>query len=233
MKKSIHQYKCLKVFELSFLFVLELVFFFILITNKALRSSIFVDKSLFILCSIIYFTVLVSLVYLLVDFFKLKELKRLNHELENIAFIDSKSGIPNRTSCDIFFETYTTKESMKGIGLVLTEIVNIRDINAKNGKDFGDHSIVEFSHVLEKTSEKYGFIGRNGGNEFITVISNCSDQKASEYFDELKKNIVTYNDSIDKGQLVIHSEYVLFDNEQVETFSDLISKAYAKLKENK
>lgn len=233
MKKSIYQYKCLKVFELSFLFVLEMVFLIILITNKTLRSSIFVDKSLFILCSIIYFTVLVSLVYLLVDFFKLKELKRLDHELENIAFLDSKSGIPNRTSCDIFFETYSTKESMKGIGLVLTEIVNIREINAKNGKDFGDRSIVEFSQLLEKSSENYGFIGRNGGNEFITVISDCSDARVSSYYNELNKNIRAYNDSVGKGQLHIHSEYVLFDKEQVETFSELISKAYAKLKENR
>lgn len=233
MKKYIHGYKCLKVFELSFLLILELIFLFILVSNKALRSSIFVDKSLFILCSILYFTVIVSFAFLLIDFVKLKELKRLDHELENIAYIDSKSGIPNRTSCDIFFETYTTAASMRGIGLVITEISNLKEINAQNGKDFGNHSIVEFSQILEKSSEGYGFIGRNGGNEFITVISNCNDDRVKAYFEELKKNISRYNDTVEKGQLVLHSEYVLYDNEQTENFSDLISRAYTKLKDNK
>lgn len=233
MKKYIHCYKCLKVFELSFFLILELIFLFVLISNRTLRSSIFVDKSLFILCTIVYFTVIVSFIYLLIDFVKMKELKRLDHELENIAYIDSRSGIPNRTSCDIFFETYTTPDSMKGIGLVLTEISNLRDINAKNGKDFGNHSIVEFSHILEKSSEGYGFIGRNGGNEFITVLSGCDDKKVKEYFNVLENNIAHYNNTVDDGQLELHSEYVLYDNEHVDTFSDLISKAYSKLKKNK
>lgn len=234
MKKYIHGYKCLKVVELVALFILESSFLIVLISNKALRSSIFVDKSLFILCAILYFTVLISYAYLLVDFIKLKELKRLDHELENIAYIDSKSGIPNRTSCDIFFDTYKSADSMNGLGVVITEIANLRDINAANGKEFGDRSIVEFSQVLEKASANFGFIGRNGGNEFITVIEKCDEARIKEYFDSLQKNISRYNSSIEKGQLELHSEYVLFDSEDnVSTFSDLLSKAYNKLKANK
>ena len=229
MKKSIRDYKIAKIFELGFFLLMEIIFLVILISNKTMRSSIFVDKSLFILCAIMYFTVLVTLAYLLFDFFKLKKLKIEDHNLEQLAFLDRKTGIPNRTSVNLLFENYSTVDSMKGIGCVVSEIANIKEINSVSGKSIGDKAIRDFSGLYEKSADGFGFVGRNGGNEFITVIERCNNDKMASFINKLEAQIGEYNKSHDECNIVVHSEYVLFDSEEVGTFSELIARAYKKL----
>ena len=228
MKKNIHSFKVLKVIELSALVVLETVFLTVLFLNKTMSSSIFVDRSLFRLCAIMYVTVLASLGFLLYDFFKLKELKIQSHELENLAYLDAKTGIPNRTSCSILFDTYKTPESMKGIGCVVTKITNIREINQKNGKAFGDRVIRDFSRLFETTAKNYGFVGRNGGNEFITVIEHCDEARMTTYFDLLSRSLSEYNSGNPDAPIEIRSEFALYDKNPTGTFSELVSSVYSK-----
>ena len=193
-----------------------------------MKSSIFVDKSLFTLCSVMYATIIISLAFLVYDFFKLREFKIQSHELENLAYLDSKTGIPNRTSCSIFIEEHGTKDSLNGICCMVSEISNIKSINEANGKDFGDKVIRDYSAILETVAKDYGFVGRNGGNEFITVIEKCSDEKLESFKKTLSGAIDEYN-AKEPVDLVVRSEAVLFDKEEVSNFSELIAKAYKKL----
>ncbi len=227
MKKSIHKYKIIKVFQLCFLTVLEVTCLVVLLTNKVLRSSVFADKSLFILCAVSYLMFLSSYGFMIYDFAKVHELKTNSKVLESLAYIDERTGIPNRNGLNAFMATYTTPESMQGIGFILTQIANIRDINAAHGKQFGDKVIEDFSAIFEKTAESYGFIGRNGGNEFITVIKKCSHEKADSLVGNLQKAIEAYNAQYPDSTIIVRSNYVLYDECPCETFSELISKAYA------
>lgn len=229
MKKDIHNFKVVKVIELALYLVLEILFLIILISNKTLRSSVFVDRSLFILCMIMYFTTLLGLGFLIYDFIRLRLFKKESHELENLAFLDSKTGIPNRNSVNIFSENYKTEEDLKGLACVLTEIANIRDINEKNGKAVGDRVITDFSKIYETSAEGIGFVARNGGNEFITVIEKCTVEKLDKFKEKLSANIENYNKTNGKCTLEIHSECVSFDSEEVSSFSDLVANAYRKL----
>ena len=228
MKKNVQRFKTLKVIELSFFVVIEIIFLILIMTNKTMKTSIFVDRSLFTLCSVMYATILLSLAFLIYDFLKLRELKIQSHELENLAYLDSKTGIPNRTSCSMFFENHGSQDSLNGICCMVSEISNIKEINESEGKDFGDKVIRDFSAILEASAKDYGFVGRNGGNEFITVIEKCTDEKLAAFKKALAAGIEDYNkaESVD---LDIRSEAVLFDKEEVSNFSELIAKAYKKL----
>ena len=228
MKKNVHKYKTLKVIELSVFVVLEIIFLIIILTNKTMKTSIFLDKSLFTLCSVMYATIILSLAFLVYDFLKLRELKIQSHELENLAYLDSKTGIPNRTSCSLFFENHGSADSLNGICCIVSEISNIKSINESFGKDFGDRVIRDFSAILESSSKDYGFVGRNGGNEFITVIEKCTDEKLISYLKLLNSGIDAYNES-SQASITVRSESVLFDKEEVSNFSELIAKAYKKL----
>lgn len=229
MKDNIYRFKVVKIVEMSVFIALEIAFLIILTTNDVMRKSVFVDKSLFIVCIVMYITVLVALGFLVYDFITLRELKVKNHELENLAYLDDKTGIPNRTSVNLLFDTYKTPEAMKGIGCLVSQISNIKDINAEFGKDTGDKAIQDFSRLYEKSAEGYGFVGRNGGNEFIAVIENCNADKMATFYDKLTDNIDEYNKGNGAVNLKVRSEYVLFDSEEVTSFSDLIAKAYQKL----
>ena len=71
-------------------------------------------------------------------------------------------------------------------------------------------------------------MGRNGGNEFITVIEKCTDEKLISYLKLLNSGIDAYNES-SQAAITVRSESVLFDKEEVSNFSELIAKAYKKL----
>jgi len=230
MKEKLEKYKKIKLIEFIVIVLSEVIFVGILISSKAMRTSIFVDKSLFILCTVTYFTIIISLISIFIDVVFVRRLRTESKELENIAYLDSKTGIPNRTSCNILFEKYNTPESMKGIACIVTQISNIREINKENGKVYGDRVILDFSKIFEKSGEKFGFCGRNGGNEFITVIENCDMDRIRSFVSTLSDNIDDYNAELIKGKIQIRSEYALYDYEDADSFSDLLSRAYAKLK---
>lgn len=230
MKKKIKDYRLIKAIELGIFVALEIAFLVILISNKTLRSGIFIDKSLFTLCTMMYAASLFILLVLLYDFIRLGNLKAESHELEKLAFLDGKTGIPNRTSCTMLFNTFTTPASLEGIGCAVIEIANIREINAQFGKVMGDMVIRDFTGILEKLGERYGFVGRNGGNEFIAVINSCTDERMRIFYDDLEKALAEYNGKHNDYRLSIHAEYVLYNNEKVDTFSELVSKAYDKLR---
>jgi len=228
MKKNVHRFKILKVIELSVFIILEVIFLIVLLTNKTMKSSIFVDKSLFTLCSVMYATIILSLSFLIYDFIKIRELKIQSHQLENLAYLDSKTGIPNRTSCSMFFDTHGSKDSLNGICCMVSEISNIKAINEANGKDVGDKVIRDFSNILESSAKDFGFVGRNGGNEFVTVIEKCTDEKLASFCKLLSNGIDEYNKH-EPVSIVVRSESVLFDKEEVSSFSELIAQAYKKL----
>lgn len=232
MVKKIGKYRTYKIIEMVVLLVLEAVFLGIIIANKTMRTSIFVDKSLFILCAVTYFTVILFFIAILIDIIAIRNLKIESRELENIAYYDTKTGIPNRTSCNRLFAKYSTIESMKGIGCIVTEIENIRDINKQKGKTYGDKVILDFCRIFETCSENFGFCGRNGGNEFLTVIEDCNVDNIRSFSEFLSESVKNYNNSHSECTITIRSEYALFDYEDVESFSELLSRAYAKLKSN-
>lgn len=228
MKNNLSKFRRIKAVEICIFVIFELAFLCILIANKTMRTSIFVDRSLFILCAITYITVVFSFAAIIIDILTIRKLKVDNRELENIAYVDTKTGIPNRTSCDLLFQKYSTSESMKGIACIVTKITNIREINLQKGKDYGDKVIVDYSRILEKCAANYGFVGRNGGNEFITVIENCDMEKIRSFISVLYDNVEEYNSNLININLELRSEYALFDYEDVDSFSGLIAKAYAK-----
>lgn len=230
MKKKVNTYKIVKIAEFAVFILAEIAFLLVLLTNRTLKTSVFADRSLFTLCAIMYISVLLVLLVFLADFIAIKQLRKDVKELETIAFLDSKTGIPNRTSCNLLFDKYKTAASMKGIGCSVCEISNLKELNKKYGKEYGDKVIREFSKLLESSAKDIGFVGRNGGNEFISVIENCQHDTVKGFFASFSLALDAYNKKSDKDGIEFNYQYVLFDESSAETFSDLIAEAYAKLR---
>ena len=92
------------------------------------------------------------------------------HSLQKVAYLDSLTGIPNRQSCDIVFEQYENDKDISDLGCALVSISNLALINETLGRERGNALLQQFASVFEKVGDRYGFVGRNGGNEFLIVI---------------------------------------------------------------
>ncbi len=226
---AIKSYRLKKTIQLVIFLILEIIFFLILITNESLRSSVFTHSGLFTLCIVSWLLFILILLTLFYDVYTLRNFATTNHELQQLAYLDNKTGIPNRTSLDLIFKSYSTKESLKDVGCCLFAIDNISSINETAGREAGDRVIQNFCTILEETGDKYGFVGRNGGNEFIMVINNCTTDLMEHFYDTLDKRILLYNEENSETPIHIKRAYTLNAEENHHNFSRLLTATYNKL----
>ena len=121
------------------------------------------------------------------------------------------------------------EHDLSTMGCALITISNLQKINEEGGREKGDIALQNFSDLLEKVGDSYGFVGRNGGNEFITVLDNCDTSKAEKFISALEDTITQYNNKPDTPvKIEINYAYALNAEIGAESFSDLITYTYKK-----
>ncbi|MBR4358210.1 MAG: GGDEF domain-containing protein [Butyrivibrio sp.] len=183
-----------------------------------------------LLLSVLIF-VLMVFISVITDFYILKKSTNIGYRLNRLAYLDRLTGLPNRYSCDLLFETFNDPERLPGVGFIVMKINNLPSVNKTTSHDNGNNLITEFCFILEDVGEKYGYIGRNGGNEFIILIENCSDTDCDMFLSDLTKRIRGYNEMAVGTALEIAYACVLNSCEKKSVMSELISFAYKKLKD--
>ena len=221
---SFKRFKVLKYIQLTFAVIFFIAYFLLLFLTPSLRANIFTNKNLFMLCAFLWIFMLYTFLMLLFDFRRIELSIACEHDLNRKAYLDTLTGIPNRYSCDLIFDTYKNATDISEIGCVLISISNLGEINEKQGHDTGDQILQDFSALLERVADCYGFVGRNGGNEFIVVLENCTEGYIAQFLHAVEEEI-----KVCKMSITITSAYVLNHYEKLEHFMDLISLVYKKL----
>jgi len=219
-----------KAASLCFLSIAAVLFTYICRTDitKYAFSKEPSSQRLFICIAVLVVMVFISVI---IDFYILKKTTNIGYKLNRLAYLDRLTGIPNRYSCDLLFESFNDPEKLEGAGFIVMRINNLPDVNKSTGHEGGNNLISEFCYILEDVGEKYGYVGRNGGNEFITLIENCSDTDSDMFLLDLTKRIRGYNELALGTPLEIAYAGVLNSIEKKAGISELISFAYKKLKD--
>lgn len=227
---DLKHYKILKFVQLILLIIIGIISFLLLVLNASLRVSILQNRNLLILSVTIWILLIIGFVFLLFDFSRLEDMISTNHELNKATYLDNLTGIPNRYSCDLIFQSYSTEKSVNNIGCCVLTIKNLLDINKTKSHEEGDSVIRNFCNTLERVGDRYGFVGRNGGNEFLVVIDHCSEPLMLEFIEQLHEELDVYN-NIHIDKLEVAYEYALNSVEQVTRFADLVAICSRKLRE--
>ena len=222
----------MKLIQLVFTIALSVCYYLIMKMNPEMEESLYTDSNIFLISCTLWAMLLASYIFLLFDFIKMRTLNTANHELNKLAYLDDLTGIPNRYSCDLIFKMYRNSPKVNSLGCAILEISNLPSINTKYGYEEGSISVKDFCHILEACGEKYSFVGRNSGNEFLAVIEDCSEQTMQDFLADLLKQIQEYN-AQDHPAIEITYAYSLNSQEQLEHFSQLITRTYTKLHESK
>jgi diguanylate cyclase (GGDEF)-like protein len=168
---------------------------------------------------------------ILFDFYILKRTTSIGSHLNQLAYIDKLTGLPNRYSCDLLIESFNDEEHLPDTGFFLMQIANLGNINVNEGHKNGNYLISEFSSILEDVADGYGYVGRNGGNEYIVLLEDCDHDKADRFLSELSKRIRGYNELNVGAPLEVRYSKVLNKDEHKEKISEIISLGYQKIRE--
>ncbi|MEX0693097.1 MAG: PleD family two-component system response regulator [Rhodospirillales bacterium] len=120
------------------------------------------------------------------------QLKQYRDHLENIAFIDGLTGIPNRRSFDqhIRAEWQRGMRSKSELSLLLIDIDYFKPYNDTYGHQAGDACLTLVAKALSSSVHRPGdLVARYGGEEFVCVLPATNLEGASAIGQTLRQAV--------------------------------------------
>lgn len=228
-KKFVKTFRTAKIVQLCFFFIMETVFFLILVLHPSLGKHIYYNEPLFYLCVIMWILMIMNFIWLIYDFRKLRSFALESHILNRHAYLDGMTGLLNRNGLDTVLNTYSTPESIVDVGCFMVNLNNIQEINNSLGRAAGDLAIQNFCLILESVGERFGVVGRNSGNDFLVLINACTHASMKQFITALEEQINEYNSEHTVAPLAIKYAYTLNNEEHAEALNILLTATYNKL----
>lgn len=102
----------------------------------------------------------------------------------NKIYIDTLTKCNSRAACLDLLESLEKKKN-RAITIIFMDLNNFKFVNDTFGHDKGDELLCIFSRALEQTFGKIGFVGRMGGDEFISILFDVTDEQIQEVWNAL------------------------------------------------
>ncbi|MGL4406353.1 MAG: GGDEF domain-containing protein [Notoacmeibacter sp.] len=127
---------------------------------------------------------------------KMRELSRLNHQLNELATKDFGTGLLNRGALISRVNDETAKMAFNPSITHLFLVVDadwFKSINDRYGHACGDDALKAISAALEKSIRSYDIVGRIGGEEFAVFLPNVKPADAQYIADRLRRAVASTN----------------------------------------
>ena len=127
-------------------------------------------------------------------------MRRRNSQLEQKAYTDQHTGLPNKGRCEAFF----TDEALmqRAVACIVFDLNNLKTANDTLGHSVGDQLILNFARLLRNAVPAPNFVGRYGGDEFMAVISDATREETEAILNRLEKDVAEFNCLHHGGQFV-------------------------------
>ena len=118
-------------------------------------------------------------------------MRRRNSQLEQKAFTDQHTGLPNKGRCEEFFTDKTLTHNP--VACIVFDLNNLKTANDTLGHSAGDQLILNFARLLRNAVPAPNFVGRYGGDEFMAVIRDASQEKTEAILNRLETDVEEFN----------------------------------------
>ena len=120
-------------------------------------------------------------------------ISRMNKQLEKKAYLDLHTGLPNKGSCEKFFGDAQLLQNPTAV--IVYDLNDLKLVNDTQGHVSGDQYILNFARLLRASIPRSDFVGRYGGDEFMAVIYDASDEKLQALQIRLAETVEQWNAS--------------------------------------
>ncbi len=124
------------------------------------------------------------------------ELERAKKQLEQLATIDSLTGIPNRRSIDETLQREWLKamRNSEPLAVMMIDIDHFKNYNDYYGHQAGDMCLRQVAHAIRASLRRpTDYIGRYGGEEFIVLLTHSDWEKAKNMAEKIFETISHLN----------------------------------------
>jgi two-component system cell cycle response regulator len=149
-------------------------------------------------------------------------------QVRQLAVADELTGLMNRRGFLLLAEHQRSLADRKGnsLSLVFVDVDRFKNINDKFGHEEGDRALKELAGLLLRTFRRSDVVARIGGDEFIVLMADISQEGVQIVLDRVQKNIAAFNQ--DKGcpwRLSISIGMALYDSAHPVTLESLMALA--------
>ena len=115
---------------------------------------------------------------------------------EQLASTDSMTGCRNRAAYIEYMEHSQKKNiaNCSEMSFLVCDVNNLKIINDQYGHTHGDQAIITCGSLLRQQFSDIGYTYRIGGDEFVVIISNASDEIIDQKITTLYQQVSKHND---------------------------------------
>jgi putative two-component system response regulator len=108
-------------------------------------------------------------------------------EVEDMAFTDILTHLPNRRHARLFLEKeFAAAERGRQLSLVLLDLDDFKEYNDTYGHPTGDSALTAFGEILEVLTRRMDLSARFGGEEFVSVLTSTDTEGALIFADRIR-----------------------------------------------
>lgn len=105
----------------------------------------------------------------------ISDIKQRNDDLKEKASLDLFTGLYHKQAAITMVEKTLSQQKDRSHALVLLDIDKFKDYNDIYGHYEGDKAIKKLADVMKESFRSSDILGRFGGDEFMILITDCSD----------------------------------------------------------
>ncbi len=137
------------------------------------------------------------------------ELERVNRELQNMAFTDSLTGLPNRRYFDqaMARELAAIERGGPPASVIEFDLDHFKEINDTCGHAAGDEILRQVAGLVSGTVRKADMFARYGGEEFILLLPGTALGGAQEAAEKLRMRIEEHVFQVDGREVRLTASF--------------------------
>lgn len=169
-------------------------------------------------------------VSIVLEFCLAKKVKKDFNRLYHTAYFDGLTGIPSRTSADLYIAECTDPQL---VSVVVADLDGLKMVNDAYGHQAGDILIQDFAASFSEASAPHGFAARNGGDEFLAIFRGENAEEQADTFCRKLRRIVDHKNNTAQYPIHYSIGYASGKELQYASTSEIISLADARMYQQK
>src|SRR6185312_14464622 len=118
-------------------------------------------------------------------------LKKANDRLKELVDLDDLTGLFNMRSLykRLDFELDRARRYNRSVCVLMMDLDRFKDVNDKHDHLFGSYVIKEVGKMIRDNIRKVDFAARYGGDEYLVVLTEISQEGARTFSSRLRERI--------------------------------------------
>lgn len=150
---------------------------------------------------------------------------RLHESLQSLSLTDPLTGLGNRRHLRMHLDREVAAARRgRALHAVMFDIDRFKRYNDTHGHVAGDEALQAFAAILQTQNRAMNLVARYGGDEFVSVLTDSTDEGALLYIDRVVE-AVAGDATLQSGGLGVTWGLAAFQPDQMTTATDLIEAA--------